>query len=301
MTKGRRPQWLSSRVFLLLALIAAATLLFFLNVIPIVGYAYRFCINYIVILYIFLSYWTAKGIHSALSFFFRKPELVGTASLLFLLCAMIGGWLWQRGPIAPDWNIHRRAKEVMNRQFYVQLGEFLKSRLAEPENATLVYGEAGTLPYAAHLKFVDNNGLTEPYIARLYGVEDPQERVQLFTEYVLGWEPDVIAFGGSSTGRIRKRPKISRPFNDLHIFSAYRDHGYMYLCSMYKGIIGKTRNPHRETHDMHFLMRAGTQQHETLRSALLEFAQAHGYVLPEGLVLFDDERDWTISIPPIDK
>ena len=149
---------------------------------------------------------------------------------------------------------------------------------------TLVFGDAGVFPYVLGSRFVDANGLTEPYLARLFREPNGPEKARKFADYVLSWQPDIIifAFGEADDGRWVSMDNDHSPFlgpTPMSVFRAYRDYGVGYVCTAHA------------YYDLHFGVRQTSKYFEPASAALLEYCGQNGLVLDDGLAVTLDGEE----------
>lgn len=257
---------------------------FFLFVNPIVGYGNRFLIVTIVIIYFLLANFLALLLEQLFktklvnhpTTAINKPIFLINLSLLILLF-----------PIENLKGLHLFPEtahfyETVRQQFeahpYVKFGRFLKQNLQQPQQSTLVFGDAGCIPYASDLRFIDSNGLTEPYIAHLFKIQDKKQVVKLLTEYILPQHPDIIVIHYGKVSKDNSAGLSSNPHSPLGDspqlieFQIYRDQGFQYMCSLPNGEF-----------DVHLAVLPNSPQANSLIPIILRYCQTEGYFLPHGL------------------
>lgn len=264
--------------------------IFFLSVNPIVGYGNRFLIVTIVIIYFLLAsfltlllehiFKTKLADHPTTAI--NKPIFFITLPLLVLLFPLENlNWLHIFPETAHFYN-------TVNQQFeahpYVKFGRFLKQNLQQPQQSTLVFGDAGCIPYASDLRFIDSNGLTEPYIAHLFKIKDKKQVVRLMTDYILQQHPDIIVIHYGKVSKDNSAGLSSNPHSplgdspQLAEFKIYHDHGFQYLCSLPNG-----------EWDVHLAVQPDSLQAKQLIPIILQYCQTNGYFLSQGLLKKNSE------------
>ena len=266
---------------LALALVAGGTLVVFLPSEPIVGYAYRFLVNS----YVFLYLLVAAGVAYLLSV--AVPRVERRCVYARAIVTGVVSILWMASIVARDTGaesvvqrlrLYTRAQESETQHEYVRIGEFLRDRIPDIEELTLVFGDAGVFPYVLGSRFVDANGLTEPYLARLFREPNGPEKARKFADYVLSWQPDIIivAFDEADNGRWVSIDNVHSPFlgpTPMSVFRAYRDYGVGYVCTAHA------------YYDLHFGVRQTSMYFEPASKALLEYCGQNGLVLDDGLTV----------------
>lgn len=271
-------------VFTLFSSTAFIIMLFFLFVNPIVGYGNRFLVVPIVSFYFLLAsfatilleqlFKTKLPNHPTVAI--HKPIFAITLPLLILLIPLDKIGL---NYISSDTT---HFYDTIERQFeahpYVKFGRFLKQHLPQPQQTTLVFGDAGCIPYSSDLRFIDSNGLTEPYIAHLFKISDKQQVVKLLIEYILQQNPDIIVIHYGKVNKDNLAALDSNPHSplgnspQLAEFQAYRDQSFQYLCSLPSG-----------TSDVHLAVQPNSPQAKQLIPVILQYCKTDGYFLPHGL------------------
>ena len=253
---------------LALAVVAGGTLMVFLPSEPLMGYAYRYLVNF----YVFLYLLVAAGAAYLLSLVTLRIErrvvyagaiVTGVASMLW--AGSIAAADTGAGTVVERLRLYTQAEETTAEHQYIRLGEFLRDRIPDIEELTLVFGDAGVFPYVLGSRFVDANGLTEPYLARLFREPNGPEKARKFADYVLSWQPDIIivAFGEADDGRWVSIHNDHSPFlgpTPMSVFRAYRDYGVGYVCTA-----------HAASYDLHFGVRQTSKYFEPASAALLEY------------------------------
>ena len=204
---------------LALGVVAGGTLVVFLPSEPIVGYAYRYLVNFYVFLYLLVAAGIAYLLSVATPRIERRVVYAGaivTGVVAVLWAASIAASDTRAGSVVERLRLYTQAEETTAEHQYIRIGEFLRDRIPDIEELTFVFGDAGVFPYVLGSRFVDANGLTEPYLARLFREPNEPEKARMFADYVLSWQPDIIilAFGGTDNGRWEPLDNIHSPFWD---------------------------------------------------------------------------------------
>ena len=266
---------------LALAVVAGGTLVVFLPSEPIVGYAYRYLVNFYVFLYLLVAAGVAYLLSVATPRIDRRVVHAGaivTGVVAVLWAASIAASDTLAGSVVERLRLYTRAQESTEQHRYIRIGEFLRDRIPNIEELTLVFGDAGVFPYVLGSRFVDTNGLTEPYLARLFREPNGPDKARKFSDYVLSWQPDIIivAAGEADNGRLESRANIHSPFlgpTPMSVFRAYREYGVGYVCTA------------RAYYNLHFGVRQTSKHFEPASAALLEYCGQNGLVLDDGLTV----------------
>ena len=272
---------------LALAVVAGGTLMVFLPSEPLMGYAYRYLVNF----YVFLYLLVAAGAAYLLSLVTLRIErrvvyaaAIVTGVVTMLWAGSIAAADTGAGSVVERLRLYTQAEETTAQHEYIRLGEFLRDRIPDIEELTLVFGDAGVFPYVLGSRFVDANGLTEPYLARLFREPNGPEKARKFADYVLSWQPDIIivAFGEADDGRWVSMDNDHSPFlgpTPMSVFRAYRDYGVGYVCTAHA------------YYDLHFGVRQTSKYFEPASAALLEYCGQNGLVLDDGLAVTLDGEE----------
>ena len=270
--------------FVLCVIGAVINLLFILRVTPIIGYGFRFLYIYIFTMYMFLCL-TMILIISLYAILLKTK--VGAEFINYILIPVIlitvpcislhkitkGKSI---SSVISGLNLYTKSVVETDAHHYLKFGRFLKERLPDHKNMTLIFGDAGAIPYALECKFLDTNGLTEPYIAHLFQESDSEEKVKRYTDYILKHDPDIIvlAFGDPVGDKILPKPNLHSPFRKPQIgkWKAYQEYGFKYIVSL----------PMYDT--LHIGVNLKSPSIKPLSKALLEYGQRHsGYIMNDGL------------------
>ena len=266
---------------LALAVVAGGTLMVFLPLEPLMGYAYRYLVNFYVFLYLIVAVGAAYLLSLVTlridrRFVYAGAIVTGVVSVLW--AASITASDTGAGSLVERLRLYTQAEESTAQHEYVRIGEFLRDRIANIEELTFVFGDAGVFPYVLGSRFVDTNGLTEPYLARLVREPNGPDKARKFSDYVLSWQPDIIivAFGEADNGRWESPSSIHSPFRGptpVSVFHAYREYGVGYVCTAHA------------YYDLHFGVRQTSKHFEPASAALLEYCGQNGLVLDDGLTV----------------
>jgi hypothetical protein len=246
----------------LLAICAAANALVVANIDPLVGFGHRFLVGA----------WLAACAAPALvaSALFPRAALASAAAAAIALAAST--------PSASP-GLRQRIEIEFERHAYVQLGRRLRASLARPEEVTVVFGDAGAVPWALGSIFIDPNGLSEPAIARLFRVPSEAERARRLADYLAAQHPDLVVIGyGHASARgvltlgVNRHSPLREP--DLSTPARLVDEGFRYACSA------------RAYADLHFALNPRSPHFAEMAEALRAYCSGPiAYVLTDGLTL----------------
>lgn len=276
-------------VVILLAIASVAILLFYTRTTPLVDFNYRFLI---------VPTWaaytaTSLGVALLLGRFIASRWVASLNRVVIAIGILIFGTLTVLSLLSAN-SLHRRAEQAMQEHFYIQLASHWKAQLHTPEAITLVFGDAGIVPYALGSRFIDPNGLVEPSISHLFSLPDGEEKTKRFIQHILGNQPDVILDYNWSGQLEGASAYVLAPITDhapFHeqipaaVYEAYRDYGMTYACSI------------NHTIQLHVLIRRDSPQGaQALKEAFCSHPSAHFF--PEGLVIQSGDR--YTHFPPLD-
>lgn len=282
--------WISTKRNLLLAVLAIfissafVITTFFIFVVPIIAHGNRYLIFPIVVCYFLLAYlmvyFLETGLHKCLDetstpiFKTIATNVVVIAAIAFLAFKM-GVFSTPQTSGISFANFYKVINDKFDEHLYVRFGRFLKNHLHEPQNTTLVFGDAGCTPYASGVKFIDSNGLTEPYVAHLFKIKDKSQVSKMYTDYVLSFNPDIIVIGiGANDSNSPLFANEHSPFGispQLSEYDTYRNAGFVYLCSV------------QAYYDLHLAVRPRSPQFAQVVPTLREYCHNNGYTLKDGI------------------
>jgi hypothetical protein len=247
---------------------------------PLAGGGHRFFATSIIIFYILLvgvGLLFLEKLPAKIKPFY--PAVVGSLALIFV------GISFLRLETPLSLNIYQKAEKTVDDFIYLRLGNHLRQSLSDPDDVTLVFGDAGALPYALGGTFIDSNGLTEPYIARMFSRPDDAQKVADYVDYILSFEPDIVvlAWGAvSDDGVWVTNVNYHSPFRILtpiELYQAYYDANIRYSCSL------------RDL--FHIGLRTDSVHYDELNAALSTFCHEdeNGYIVEEGLTISSPDGD----------
>ncbi len=255
-----------------LGFLSVITLVFFSHTNPLVGYNYRFLINATTALLFFISllvvYWIGNR---------WQNILYGLAVVILVSTVYLKVKSSDNSLI--DLNLYKRTVTSVNDIAYVQFGTYLRAHLPNYEKMTLVFGDAGIFPYAFQSRFVDADGLAEPFLAHLFRLPDGPDKAEKYTNYILSWKPDIIIMGyGAVDGEGAWIPPVNphSPFQapqPLSVFASFRDYGMEYVCSV------------KSIYDIHVTVWKDSPYYKSLVTTLRGYCEENGYMLAGGFVV----------------
>lgn len=234
-TLGKRAAWLLASIGGALSICV-----FYLQSTPLAPFYHRFLITPIWVVYITLAFgpvwWVTSGAQRVLKV--QRAWLLSAPLSLILIGATI-----LAAPTLGEGNFYQRVIDTVQQHLYLRAGSYWRSQLSDPSAVTVVFGDAGAVPYALGSRFIDPNGLTEPPIAHLFRLPDGEEKTERFVAHVLSNQPDIIIDYQWYWYQPQEGEKLSisapvnfhSPFQEqmpAAIYEAYRDYGMLYGCSV---------------------------------------------------------------------
>lgn len=281
--------WVKSSAVYFMVGIALFTLAFHYYVLPMVGYGYRHLFGAIVILYLVLAVVVLQG----LNVFFRG-KIKSYALLVLLAVFLIFSAFSIKEFSLKKLNLYSQAQQATSRFYYVQLGQFLRDHLPSHRKITLIYGDAGALPYELRCKFIDTNGLSEPAIAKFFGQPDSRQKADDFADYLLSWSPDLLIIAGDTAagGRVTHAITQHDPFRALRMWGHYDSEKLWAYERLKEAGFQYQHSTTGYFYDLHFLVKKSSPFADELYKAL----QAHSaqfpiYTLRRGLFFHNERRE----------
>lgn len=248
------------------------SMMFFGMTTPLAGGGHRFFATSILIFYILIVA-TGLLLLEKLPAKFKQiyPVVISVGVLAFI------GVSFLRLETGLSLNIYQKAETTVDDFVYLRLGYHLREALSDPDDVTLVFGDAGALPYALGGTFIDLNGLTEPKIAKMFKQPDDAEKIADYVDYILSFEPDIVilAWGSVPDDGVWVTPVNNHsPFQvpvPMELFEAYREQQVVYVCSL--------------PDLFHIGLRRTSSHYAELKPALSSFCDDNGYVIEGGLTI----------------
>lgn len=291
----RRLFWMKQYGVFGAALVAGFTLAFFYFVVPMVSYGYRHIFLATVFLYLLLAW----GLFAAAGFLAGKinnPALTGAIGhiLAAVFCFFAILRLWPNLHQPQAWRLYARAEQATEDFYYLRIGEHLRKNLKKPEQLSLLFGDAGAIPYASRCRLIDPNGLSEPYIARLFSVADSPAKADSFAAYVLRWKPDLIVLPGDTLpgGRVSLAIPEHSPFRDLHSWGNFDSHAIRAWQHFHEAGYRYVNTATGWYYDLHLLVSPASACYDELVEALQTLGGAVPvYRRPGGVSVFNERGE----------
>jgi len=175
--------------------------------------------------------------------------------------------------------LHREVLKQLESNPYVMLGRYLQKNVEHPEEISLMFGDAGSIPYFFDCKFVDINGLTEPAIAKMFKGGQRKEKV---TEYVSRQKLDMAVLAvenkwlnlGKDSQRLPQGP-LKSAGEYAHLLRQMRKDGFVYAGTI-----------HASDYELHFGLNRNSPRFSDLKQVLSEYiSMGTGFVKETDLVL----------------
>jgi hypothetical protein len=270
--------------------ISVFIVLFFARVEPLVGYHFRFLMIPTFIIYITLLmaivWWVSQIVQhkNQTTLMPRLYNLIALFITIFTIMSLSRQFIQQDDfNLWDGLNIYNKSLKASDSQIYLQLAEHLNQSLANPESISILFGDAGAIPYVFRGIFIDFNGLTEPPIAHLFTLEDGEEKTRQFTDYILAQKPDIVflGWGNVQDGRWATPKNNHSPFVQpipMDLFQSYYDFGFRYVCTAYSNY-----------YEIHLGVWINSPYYADIADALISYCQINGYTLPDGITIFDEK------------
>jgi len=259
------------RVLLPVLICSALTMLFICRVNPLVGYHFRYLIIITATLYLWLSL--------AGSIIVSRINWAGEVlSLLFLGILFYGHSQKYR---SDPRHLYQESINQNDTYPYIRFAKFFQKEVKSPREVTMLFGDAGAIPYYFDCRFIDINGLTEPFLAKLF--REKKDRAVKVSDYTKNQKVDlaVLAVENSSMSP-RKVDSQYLPHGPLADPKEYRiwlneqkKEGFVYGGTVF-GI----------DYDLHFGLRTHSTHFRELKGVLEKYiVQGNGRFLPHDLVI----------------
>jgi hypothetical protein len=274
-----------------LSSVSIITLLFFTQTRPLVGLGFRFLINPIIILYILLGlliFWFFDQI--LIIGAYKKVIYFGLLLILFVFCWINSPSLNLSTNTINAINIYSKSKQATENHKYLKLGYFLHDSIPQADDITLVFGDAGAIPYSFGGRFIDANGLTEPALAHLFQQPDGPQKTQAYINHILAQHPDIVVLAWGNTqadGSWLSPVNEHSPFQKaipIDLYKAYKDYGLVYSCSIHL------------YYDIHIGLWIHSPYYSELQTVFHNYCDKNGYVLSNGLTITDGSTKVTFPI-----
>lgn len=254
---------------LLISLIALCliTILFFFKSNPLIGIYFRYLINIIGLIYILISFIIVQ--------IFTDKKII--------LLSIIGVLLLFKTSFALKNNIFTfvsDTKKQIEQHKYIKLGNYFNKTIKNPNEIYFAFGDAGAIPYAFDCNFIDMNGLSEPYIAKLVRNKNSRLKTELYISYFEKYNPDIVVILCGD----QKQRNPNLPHGPLQDAKEYRlflktlsENGYEY---------GGSINAYYE---LHFAINKNSKNFNQLSNALRKYSEYKNSSVQNGkfIVNFD--------------
>ena len=279
-----RHRWplISSKWLLFLSSIMLLTILFFTQTHPLIGIGYRFLITPIFLLYFLLVFLLLYLLdHSNFLLRSRKPLFLGIMVSLTIFVAIDTYSDFSKSDFHNSLDIYSKSEKATEEHEYLRLGYYLHNSIPQAEDITLVFGDAGAIPYSFGGRFIDSNGLTEPAIAHLFQQQDGPQKNEAYIRYILSQQPDIIVLGVGdlqADGTWHPYANEHSPFKQalpIEVYQAYQEYGIVYSCTV------------KLYYDVYIGLWEKSPNYSILQTAFRSYCSENGYVSPDGLIIND--------------
>lgn len=229
----------------------AITILFFLKSNPLIGVYFRYLINIIGLIYILLSFIIVR-------IFINKKSIL----IAIIAISLIGKTSMNlRNNI---FSFILKVDKQIDEHPYIQLGKYLTKHITSPHEVCFAFGDAGAIPYSFDCKFIDMNGLSEPYLARLVKANNSSLKTKLYIKYFEKYRPDIIVILTGDENH--KDPTL--PHGPLQHPDEYRtflknlsENGYIYGGTI------------KAKYKLHIALNKNSKKFEELKNALKKYSE----------------------------
>ncbi|MFM8269631.1 MAG: hypothetical protein ACKN9V_05520, partial [Pseudomonadota bacterium] len=264
--KSHRPLQLAG---LGLVLTWAALVAFIVKVNPIQGYLQRYLTVGTLVSYLVGS----------IFFVFIIPRLrIIQLLMTSIVVIILFGGVRQRqrsNPLA----LYQETRRQLDGDPYVAFGKYLQKHIKKPEEVSLMFGDAGSIPYFFNCKFIDINGLTEPYLAKLF--RDPKKSEKV-AQYISNQKLDMAVLAVENNWINLKKDSQSLPQGPLN-----KPREYAYLLRRMKAdgfVYGGTL--HASSYDLHFGLNRQSPRFSELKKVLSDYiSTGKGFVKESSLIV----------------
>lgn len=235
-------------------LTVASLILFISKVNPIQGYMQRYLIVCTILAYLTIAVF--------LSLVLSKSQRFGATLALVIAISLYGG-IRQRQRSSPM-ALYKDTLKEMRSDAYVELAQYLQKKIRNPAEVSLMFGDAGAIPYFFDCKFVDINGLTEPFLARMFKDKDRKLKVARYVSEqkvdiaVLAVENDWINLKRDSQ-RLPQGP-LSKPEEYAFLLRQMKKDGFVYAGTV-----------HYPAYELHFGINKNSPRVDELKKVLLDY------------------------------
>lgn len=242
--------------FLILGICSILSLSFVCWVNPLVGYHFRYLILVTTACYFLIT----LGIWR----FVLQASALGEVSIgVALVMLFFGGPQKYR---SDPRHLYNESLAQDEGHPYVRIAKYFQSEVKTPQSITVLFGDAGAIPYYFDCKFIDINGLTEPFLAKMF--KEKKDRAIKVSDYTKGQSVDlaVLAVENSSMHPKKKDSQFlpHGPLNDPKEYRYWlkrqKEDGFVYAGTVFG-----------ESYDLHFGLRRNSPHFDELDSVLSKY------------------------------
>ncbi|WP_300691373.1 hypothetical protein [Chryseobacterium sp.] len=243
--------FIDKKIIISSVIICFLTILFFLKSNPLIGIYFRYLINVIGIIYILLSF-------SIVQIFSNKKGILIAAIAILQIGKTSANVRNNIFTFIPD------TETKINQHKYIQIGKYFNKNIKNPGEIYFAFGDAGAIPYSFDCKFIDMNGLSEPYLARLVKIRNSQLKTQLYINYFEKYKPDIIVILNGEENH--KNPALlhgplQRPDEYRSFLKNLSENGYLYGGTI------------QAAYKLHFALNKNSKNFEELSNVLQKYSQ----------------------------
>ncbi|WP_276733095.1 hypothetical protein [Chryseobacterium carnipullorum] len=228
-------KFIDKNIIISSVIICFVTILFFLKSNPLIGVHFRYLINIMGMIYILMSFIIIQIFSNK-----RGVLLAGIAILqIGKTSANVRNNIFS---FIPD------TETQINQHKYIQLGKYFNENIKNPGDIYFAFGDAGAIPYSFSCKFIDLNGLSEPYLAKLVSNKNSSLKTELYIRYLNKYKPDIIVILNGEENQ--KNPvllhgPLQKPNEYRSFLKNLSENGYLYggtIKAYYKLHIALNKN-----------------------------------------------------------
>lgn len=227
--------FIDKNIIICSVIICVVTILFFLKSNPLIGVHFRYLINIIGMIYMLMAFMIIQ--------IFSTKKIILLAGIFMIQIGKTSANV--RNNILsfiPD------TEAQINEHKYIQLGKYFNKNIKNPGDIYFAFGDAGAIPYTFDCKFIDLNGLSEPYLARLVANRNSTLKTELYIKYINHYKPDIIVILNGEENQknpVLMHGPLQKPNEYRSFLKDLSENGYVYggtIKAYYKLHIALNKN-----------------------------------------------------------
>lgn len=272
------------------------------NIYPLVNFGCRFIINVPIFLYLLLPFFFVFLISKSFkhftffSLYMRQFLCLAYCVVPIFVLFFLYGYKTADMSTGQSLHLSDRVRGAWDVHRYVLFSKLLATEFSKEDMASVVYADAGLVPYYFDGIFIDWNGLTEPEIAKMFRLENNKIKVDAFANYILQYKPDLLFLTlgypkeVNNIHEINMWSSVHGPFGKVTILDfvqRFHEEGYHYLCSVF------FYNP------VHFAVNPNSRNFSRMKKIVWEYVRSYGgECYPNGIILKNQhERLYFTPLP----